>query len=359
MLQHRHTRVALIAAAAGLVLATLAMCGQASAGAVTSRTTVNWGIAIHGGAGTIERGSMTPAQEAEYTAALQSALRAGHAVLDRGGSSLDAVQASIRVLEDSPLFNAGKGAVFTAAGKNELDASIMDGRNRTAGAVASLRHVKNPIDLARLVMEKSPHVMMVGEGAEAFAKEQGMELVPESYFHTERRMRAWQQLREEERRRGRAPRDPTGMDADPGNDPERKFGTVGAVALDRAGHLAAGTSTGGTSDKRWGRVGDSPIIGAGTYADDQCGAVSATGQGEFFIRAVVAYDICAIALYARIPLVDAADQVIMEKLVRMGGEGGVAAMDPKGVPSFPFNTSGMFRGYLGSDGKPFVAIYRD
>ncbi|MBW3628127.1 MAG: isoaspartyl peptidase/L-asparaginase [Gemmatimonadetes bacterium] len=359
MLHHRHTRLAIVAAAVALVLSVLAMCGQVRADAVTAQAPANCGIAIHGGAGTIERGSMTPEMEAEYTAALNTALRAGHAVLDRGGSSLDAVQAAIRVLEDSPLFNAGKGAVFTAAGKNELDASIMDGRNRMAGAVASLRHVKNPIDLARLVMEKSPHVMMVGEGAEAFATERGMELVPESYFHTERRWRGWEQRREEERRRGGVPRDTTAMDADPGNDPERKFGTVGAVALDRAGHLAAGTSTGGTSDKRWGRVGDAPIIGAGTYADDRCGAVSATGQGEFFIRAVVAYDICAIALYARIPLRDAAHRVIMEKLVRMGGEGGVVAMDPQGVPSFPFNTSGMYRGYLGRDGKPFIGIYRD
>jgi beta-aspartyl-peptidase (threonine type) len=260
-------------------------------------------------------------------------------------------------MEDSPLFNAGKGAVFTADGKNELDAYIMYGRDRRAGAVAALRHVKNPIDLARLVMEKSPHVLLVGEGAEAFATEQGVQLVPESYFFTESRWRAWQ-----------AAHDTSAQVAQPGvtegsvvdrDVSDRKYGTVGAVALDRAGNLAAGTSTGGTSNKRWGRVGDSPIIGAGTYADDRCGAVSATGQGEFFIRAVVAYDICAIALYTGIPLRDAADQVIMEKLVGMGGSGGVVAMDPRGVPSFPFNTGGMFRGYLGRAGEPFVAIYRD
>jgi L-asparaginase / beta-aspartyl-peptidase len=353
MLHRRHTRAAIAATFLALAVGALAMCGQVRPEAVSPPAPgaqASWGIAIHGGAGTIERGSMTPALEAEYTAALTASLRAGHAVLERGGASLDAVQAAIRVLEDNPLFNAGKGAVFTAEGRNELDASIMDGGTRRAGAVAALRHVKNPIDLARLVMERSPHVMMVGEGAEAFAVEQGMEMVPESYFYTERRWRALQALRAG---------DTTAPEPAPEADAERKFGTVGAVALDRAGHLAAGTSTGGITGKRWGRVGDSPIIGAGTYADDRCGAVSATGQGEFFIRSVVAYDICAIARYARIPLRDAADQVVMEKLVEMGGEGGVVAMDPQGVPSFPFNTSGMYRGYLGREGEPFVAIYRD
>ena len=355
MLHHRHTRTAIGLAAVGLVLATLAMCGQVSGQQQPQRSQPNWGIAIHGGAGTIERASMPPAMEAQYTAALTAALRAGHAVLERGGSSLDAVQAAIRVMEDDPLFNAGKGAVFTAEGKNELDASLMDGSTRRAGAVASLRHVKNPIDLARLVMEKSPHVMLVGEGAEAFATEQGVELVPETYFYTERRWRDWRMLRQEEELRSRTGDTTAALPAEG----DRKFGTVGAVALDRNGHLAAGTSTGGTTNKRWGRVGDSPIIGAGTYADDRCGAVSATGQGEYFIRAVVAYDICAIALYSRIPLRDAADQVVMEKLVALGGSGGVVAMDPQGTPSFPFNTSGMYRGYLGREGEPFVAIYRD
>ena len=353
MLHHRHTRTAIFVALAALVLATLAMCGQLSA---QQGSPVNWGIAIHGGAGTIERADMPPAMEAEYTAGLTAALRAGHAVLERGGSSLDAVQAALRVMEDDPLFNAGKGAVFTAEGKNELDASIMDGRTRMAGAVAGVRRVRNPIDLARLVMEKSPHVMLVGEGAEAFAREQGVTLVPESYFRTERRWRDWQMLRQEEELRRRTG-DTTAALPVPRDGHE--FGTVGAVALDRNGHLAAGTSTGGMTNKRWGRVGDSPIIGAGTYADDRCGAVSATGHGEFFIRSVVAYDICAIALYARIPLRDAADQVVMEKLVALGGSGGVVAMDPQGVPSFPFNTSGMYRGYLGREGEPFVAIYRD
>lgn len=353
-------RECLISRAVVVALVLVACAGGVSAQQPAGRPASaepNWGIVIHGGAGTIRRGSMTPAQEAEYRAKLTEALRAGHTVLARGGTSLDAVQAAINVMEDSPLFNAGKGAVFTAEGKNELDASIMEGRTRMAGAVAGLRHVRNPIDLARMVMERSPHVMMVGEGAEAFAKSQGMQLVPESYFHTESRWRSLERAREEEARKLRA--DTTGMRADPSDARSRKMGTVGAVALDRHGNLAAGTSTGGMTNKRWGRVGDAPIIGAGTYADNRCGGISATGHGEYFIRSVVAYDICAIHLYTRVPLRDAADQVVMEKLVRFGGEGGVIALDPQGNPSFAFNSSGMYRGYLGRDGKLFVGIYRE
>lgn len=315
-----------------------------------------WGIVIHGGAGTISRENMTPEREAEYNAKLTEALRAGHAVLARGGSSLDAVAAAVNVMEDSPLFNAGKGAVFTSEGKNELDAAIMEGRTLAAGAVAGLRHVKNPVNLARAVMEKSPHVMMIGEGAEAFARQQGIEMVPESYFRTESRWRALERAREAEKRPG-----PTSYRAG-GGVPEmddRKFGTVGAVALDRAGNLAAATSTGGMTNKRWGRVGDVPIIGAGTYANNASCAVSATGHGEYFIRYTVAHDICARMQYRGVPLREAADAVVMDVLVKAGGEGGVIAMDAQGNVAMPFNSSGMYRGYMGPDGTPTVAIFRE
>jgi beta-aspartyl-peptidase (threonine type) len=338
------------------VLMLLAGCAQGRAAQV-GPDAPRWGIVIHGGAGTIERGSMTPEVELQYRQALEGALRAGHAVLARGGSSLDAVEAAINLLEDSPLFNAGRGAVFTSEGKNELDASIMDGRTRMAGAVAGVTHVRNPIDLARAVMERSPHVMMVGAGAEAFARQQGIELVEESYFFTEHRWRSLQAAQEAERRRGEEDRAAAGGDL--WGPSARRMGTVGAVALDQRGDLAAGTSTGGMTNKRWGRVGDAPIIGAGTYADNRCGGISATGHGEYFIRSVVAYDICAITLYSGIPLRDAADQVVMEKLVEFGGEGGIVAMDPQGNVSMTFNSSGMYRGFMMQDGEPFVAIYRE
>lgn len=330
-----------------------------AAGPPAAEQQPRWGIVIHGGAGTISREAMTPEREAEYRAALTQALQAGHAVLARGGTSLDAVSAAVRVMEDSPLFNAGRGAVFTNDGKNELDAAVMDGRTLAAGAVAGLHHVRNPIDLARAVMEKSPHVMMIGEGAETFARQQGIEMVPASYFRTESRWQALQRALEEERRRGTTSyfRD---LEASP--DPEareRKFGTVGAVALDRHGNLAAGTSTGGMTNKRWGRVGDVPIIGAGTYANNASCAVSATGHGEYFIRYTVAHDICARVQYRGLPLARAADEVVMDVLVKAGGEGGVIAMDAQGNVAMPFNSSGMYRGYVGADGAPTVAIFRD
>jgi beta-aspartyl-peptidase (threonine type) len=306
-------------------------------------------MVIHGGAGTILRQSMTPEMEKAYIDTLTIALRTGYQILSRGGSSVDAVEATIRVMEDCPLFNAGKGAVFTANGVNELDASIMDGRTLTAGAVAALEHVKNPISLARLVMEKSPHVMMVGSGAEEFAKTQGVRLVSPYYFWTERRWRAY------EREKARADSGKTGVV--PGA--EQKFGTVGAVALDKAGNLAAGTSTGGTEMKRYGRVGDSPIIGAGTYANNLSCAVSGTGDGEFFIRNNVAADICARVRYAGVSLQQAADDVVMKELVAQKGGGGVIAMDRKGNIATPFNTPGMYRGWVTSDGKITVKIYKE
>ena len=318
---------------------------------------VQWGIVIHGGAGVIRRESLAPEKEAEYRAKLTEALQAGHAVLARGGTSLDAVGAAIRILEDSPLFNAGKGAVFSHDGRNELDASIMDGQTRKAGAVAGLHHVKNPIELARKVMEKSPHVMMVGEGAEAFAKEQGIELVPAGYFRTEERWEQLQKALEKEKASQGQPPSSLGPDRDSATG-EEKFGTVGAVALDQAGNLAAGTSTGGMTNKRYGRVGDSPIIGAGTYANARC-AVSATGHGEYFIRYAVAHDICARMEYSGLPLQDAASTVVMEVLVKAGGEGGIIAMDAQGHVAMPFNSPGMYRGYMGEDGTPHVAIFQE
>jgi beta-aspartyl-peptidase (threonine type) len=296
-------------------------------------------------------------------AVLTEALQAGHAILAQGGSSLDAVTAAIRVMEDSPLFNAGKGAVFTHDGKNELDAAIMNGRTREAGSVAGLHHVKNPITLARAVMEKSPHVMMIGEGAEQFAKQQGVELVPESYFYTEERWQALQRALEAEKQQQQTPPE-QGQPQGPSTfwehpaGREHKFGTVGAVALDQSGNLAAGTSTGGMTNKRFGRVGDVPVIGAGTYANERC-AVSATGHGEYFIRYTVARDICSRMEYLDLPLPEAAHSVVMDTLVKAGGEGGVIAMDAQGNVAMPFNSSGMYRGYMGQDGTPSVAIFKE
>jgi beta-aspartyl-peptidase (threonine type) len=335
-----------LAACAGLLFSTCPATAAHSQVAVSAPGIV---MVIHGGAGTIIRQNMTPAMEKAYIDTLTIALRTGYQILSRGGSSLDAVESTIRVMEDSPLFNAGKGAVFTANGLNELDASIMDGKTLGAGAVAAVEHVKNPISLARLVMEKSPHVMMVGSGAEEFAKSQGVRLVPPYYFWTERR---W---REYEMERASADSGKTG--AIPGL--EKKFGTVGAVALDKAGNLAAGTSTGGTDMKRYGRVGDSPIIGAGTYANNLSCAVSGTGDGEFFIRNNVAADICARVRYTGVSIQRAADDVVMKELVDQHGGGGVIVMDAKGNMATSFNTPGMYRGWVTRDGKITVKIYKD
>lgn len=318
-------------------------------------------MVIHGGAGTITRATMTAEMEAQFRAVLEQALRTGHGILAGGGSSLDAVEATIRVMEDAPIFNAGRGAVFTGDGRNELDAAIMDGRTLQAGAVAGVTQVKNPISLARAVMEKSPHVMMIRDGAEAFAREQGLEMVPESYFFTEHRWNALRRALEEEGRP--VPPRPAGAPPQrstphPADDSDRKFGTVGAVALDRHGNLAAATSTGGMTNKRFGRVGDVPIIGAGTYASPGC-AVSATGHGEFFIRNIVAYDICARMLYTGVSLQTAAHQVVMERLVQQQGDGGIIAMDAAGNYTMTFNSQGMYRGHIDAQGRTTVAIYRD
>ncbi|HEY8851085.1 MAG TPA: isoaspartyl peptidase/L-asparaginase [Gemmatimonadaceae bacterium] len=315
----------------------------------TAAAAPGFAMVIHGGAGTILRQTMTPAMEKAYIDTLTIALRTGYQILARGGSSLDAVEATIRVMEDSPLFNAGKGAVFTANGINELDASIMDGKTLGAGAVAAVEHVRNPISLARLVMEKSPHVMMVGSGAEEFAKSQGVTLVPPYYFWTERRWKAY------EAEKAKADSGKTG--ALYGS--EGHLGTVGAVALDKAGNLAAGTSTGGTDMKRYGRVGDSPIIGAGTYANNLSCAVSGTGDGEYFIRNNVAADICARVRYTGVSVQRAADDVVMKELVAQHGGGGVIAMDARGNVATSFNTPGMYRGWVTSDGRITVKIYKD
>ncbi len=308
-----------------------------------------YAIAIHGGAGTIERSKLSAEQEREIRAALEAAARAGEAVLADGGSALDAVSASVVLLEDSPWFNAGKGAVFNAAGENELDAAIMDGHTLAAGAVAGLKRTRNPILLARAVMERSPHVMMIGAGAEEFGLEQGIEQVDPAYFHTERR---WQQYLEAKAQAGG---DRPAIHALPRS---WLYGTVGAVALDQQGRLAAATSTGGMTLKRYGRVGDAPIIGAGTYADDRC-AVSATGWGEFFIRLNVAHDICARVRYGGVRSDRAARSVVMERVPALGGNGGVIVIDRQGRISMPFNTSGMYRAAIDRDGELQVAIYAD
>ncbi len=306
-----------------------------------SPTRPRFAIAIHGGAGPILKSSMTSEQEALYRTRLAEAVEIGYAILETGGSSLDAVEAVVQRLEDDSLFNAGKGAVLNSEGKVELDASIMDGSTLKAGAVAALRHVKNPIRLARAVMEKSEHVFLIGEGAEKFAQEHGLELVDESYFFTEARWQSLQKAKAKDLWE------------------KEQHGTVGAVALDQYGNLAAATSTGGLTNKKFGRVGDSPIIGAGTYADNATCAVSATGHGEYFIRAVVAHDIASLMRYKGFSLQDAAAEVVLKKLTALGGTGGVIALDRYGNIAMPFNTAGMYRAFKVQGGKPFVAIYKD
>lgn len=302
-----------------------------------------WTLVIHGGAGTIERGRITPQQDKEIRAALNEAIDAGTRVLAAKGSSLDAVEAAIKVLEDNPYFNAGRGAVFTWDGRNELDASIMDGRTRMAGAVAGVTRTRHPISLARAVMEKSNHVFLSGVGADAFSVEKGLEQVDPSWFATPQRRQQLEKMKEKKL---------SWYDVD------QKYGTVGAVAVDSAGHVAAATSTGGTTGKRWGRIGDSPVIGAGTYADDRACAVSATGDGEYFIRVGTAHEICArIRMKGETPQ-QAADAVMAEIGV-LGGTGGVIVTGPDGSTNWSFNTAGMYRGKATSGGERKVAIYKD
>ena len=306
-------------------------------------------IAIHAGSGTIRKEDFTESRELEVRATLQRAVTAGHQILTSGGSSLDAVTLAITILEDSPHFNAGKGAVFNAEGKNELDASIMDGSNLSAGAVAAVHNIRNPILLARKVMSDSVHVMLMGEGAEVFARNHDIEFEDDEYFFSDHR---WQQLQ-----KAKASANPEAYQLS--ESPDQWFSTVGAVAIDQAGNLAAGTSTGGMTNKRWGRVGDSPIIGAGTYADNRSCAVSATGHGEYFIRATVARDICSRVQYQGVSLADAADAVVNGQLTEMGGDGGIIAMDSKGNISLTYNTAGMYRASVDTAGTVYVGIYRD
>jgi beta-aspartyl-peptidase (threonine type) len=308
------------------------------------------GLVIHGGAGTIEPSEMTPEKEREYRAGLERALTAGYEILKRGGSSLDATEAAVRVLEDDPHFNAGKGSVFTSAGVIEMDASIMDGKTLKAGAVASLRHVRNPITLARLVMDKSPPVMLDCAGAEAFARENGIELVDEKYFFTQERWDALQKVKEAEKHGGTGGKQFFISEED-------RHGTVGAVALDKDGNLAAATSTGGMTNKRPGRIGDTPVIGAGTYAKNQTCAISCTGDGEYFIRAAVAHEVSALMEYRGMKLQEAA-QTALDQAKKIGGSGGLIAIDKNGEIALPFNTNGMYRGYVDPMGKFVVEIYK-
>jgi beta-aspartyl-peptidase (threonine type) len=293
-----------------------------------------WAIVIHGGAGPMTKANLDSGLERQYREALTMALHTGKKILEEGGTAVDAVEMTIRVMEDNPLFNAGKGAVFTHDGKNELDAAIMDGSNLAAGAVAAVTDIKNPISAARMVMTRSPHVLLSGAGASQFAKEQGLEIVPPSYFFTQRRWNDLQEILKKE-----------------------KNGTVGCCALDRHGNLAAGTSTGGMDNKRFNRIGDTPIIGAGTYANNATCAISATGHGEYFIRWTVAHDISALMEYKRMSIHDAADLVINKKLVKAGGSGGVIGLDRRGNIAMPFNSEGMFRAFATADGKESILIY--
>ena len=309
---------------------TMMYCGKP-----TVNKPVVYGLVIHGGAGTITRKNMSSEKESAYRGKLTEALTAGFEILEKSGSSMDAVETTIRIMEDSPLFNAGKGAVFTNAGTNELDASIMDGSTMQAGAVAGVKTIKNPISAARKVMEETWHVMLAGDGADYFAKEQGLEIVNNDYFYTERRWKALQKAQDAE-----------------------KHGTVGCVALDRNGNLAAGTSTGGLMNKRWGRIGDTPIVGAGNYANNETCGVSGTGQGEYFIRGNMAFDVSALMNYSSLSVEQAARQVI-DKLSGRGGRGGLIAMDKNGNIAMPFNTEGMYRGYYLNGSEPVIKIYND
>lgn len=319
----------------------------------SEKTQATFGIVIHGGAGTILKKNMSDSLEIAYKEKLEEAIRTGHEILKNGGTAMEAVTKTINIMEDSPLFNAGKGAVFTNEETNELDASVMDGATLDAGAVAGVTRIKNPIDLALEVMNNSPHVMLSGKGAEVFAVERGFELVDPSYFYTENRFRSLQRIkkRDAENKVSSVFKDPIINDS--------KFGTVGCAALDKNGNLAAGTSTGGMTNKRWNRIGDAPIIGAGTYANNATCAVSSTGWGEYFIRAMVAHDISAMMEYKGVSLQQAATEVIQKKVPDLGGDGGIIAIDKDGNVAMEFNTSGMYRAHMNADGDLTIGIYKD
>lgn len=321
-------------------------------------------LVIHGGAGTILRSQSTPEQEKRYKESLEQALLAGQAILQQGGHALDAVEAAVRVLEDNPLFNAGKGAVFTNQGKNELDAAIMDGRSLAAGAIAGVTTIRNPISAARAVMEQSEHVMLSGIGAEQFAKEKGLEIVDPSYFFTPERWRSLQRARQRDSiEQSKKNQLPLAME-EALQIRKEKYGTVGAVALDKQGNLAAATSTGGMTNKKWGRIGDAPLIGAGTYANNSSAAISCTGWGEYFIRLVMAKSICDQIEYGGRSLQQAANEMVLQKLPALGGDGGLIAVDKDGNIAMPFCTEGMYRGYIRQDSRSGpvrkeVALFKD
>lgn len=304
-------------------------------------------IAIHGGAGTLVKGMMTPEKEKEYKTALELSLNQGYEILRNGGRAVDAVEEAVKQLEDSHLFNAGRGSVFTNAGTHEMDASIMEGKTLQAGAVSLITGIKNPISLARSVMEKSEHVFLAGEGAMRFAEKFGFTLESPEYFHDEFRYQQWQEIKDSE-----------SFQLDHSVNKDSKFGTVGAVACDQYGDLAAATSTGGMTNKRWGRIGDSPMIGAGNYANNKTCAVSCTGSGEFFIRGVVAYDVSCLMEYKGLSLEEAARQVVEERLLGIGGDGGLIAVDAQGNVTLPFNTEGMYRAYQTSENSREILIYK-
>ena len=317
------------------------------------KTGKTFGIVIHGGAGTILKKNMSDSLENAYKEKLKEAITMGHAILKNGRTSIAAITATINVMEDSPLFNSGKGAVFTHEETNELDASIMDGATLNAGAVAGVKHIKNPINLALEVMNNSPHVLLAGPGAEEFAREQGFEMMDPSYFYTEKRYKSLQKVKAREKEKQNKSisfEDPFIKDS--------KFGTVGCVALDKQGNLAAGTSTGGMTNKRWNRIGDSPIIGAGTYANNATCAVSSTGWGEYFIRAMVAHDISVMMEYKGISLQEAATEVIQNKVPALGGDGGIVAIDKDGNIVMEFNTAGMYRAHMNAEGELVIKIYK-
>lgn len=309
--------------------------------------TKKYSIAIHGGAGTLVKGLMTPEKEEQYKKALDNALESGYAILENGGNAVDAVEAAVMKLEDSPLFNAGKGSVFTNEGTHEMDASIMNGKSLQAGAVSLITGIKNPVTLARDVMEKSNHVFLAGEGAMRFADSLGYKLESQEYFYDEFRYQQWQEIK-----------DSDDFQLDHIYKKDSKFGTVGAVACDKDGNIAAATSTGGMTNKRWGRVGDSPMVGAGNYANNKTCAVSCTGSGEFFIRGVVAYDVSCLMEYKGMPLAEAASEVINKRVLEIGGDGGLIAVDANGNIAMPFNTEGMYRGFKTSEGDKEILIYK-
>jgi len=338
------------------VLISVLGAGLAACGESENRAPVEHeqriGLVIHGGAGTMAREDLSAEQEAEYHAALEEALEAGYSILEDGGQSLDAVQAAIRVLEDSPLFNAGRGSVFTSDERIEMDAAIMDGRDRNAGALTGVRTVRNPIDLARVIMDESPHVFFSGEGAETYGQEFGLRTEDPEWFETEHRREALKRAREAEAEQGaefRSERDNV----------EFNLGTVGAAALDQDGNLAAGTSTGGMTNKRFGRIGDVPILGSGTYANNESAALSATGHGEYIMRAVTLHDVSSLMRYAGMSLEEATDRVVNHNLVEMGGNAGVIGIDGDGNITMQFNTSGMYRGSKDHEGRVHTAIFAD